>query len=176
MSGSQGDDVVFDINGRQIRLRVDAAEPLLRTLRETLGFTSTRGACGIGVCGTCTVLVDGRAASSCILLTRQVHGRSVTTAEGLVCDDGRLSDVQETFVDCGAYQCSFCIPAMTLTVHACLRERPDATVEDVRHELGGNLCRCGTYPQILDAVRELLARRGSNGAGGGAGPATEVAL
>ena len=151
-----GDDqVVFELNRRQRRLRVSGDETLLATLRETFGLTSVRGTCGIGICGTCTVMVDGKVVSSCLMLTRQAAGRAVITAEGLV-EQGRLDEVQEAFVDCGAYQCSFCIPAMTLTVRACLDERPDATVEDVREYLAGNLCRCGTYPQILDAAARLV--------------------
>jgi aerobic-type carbon monoxide dehydrogenase small subunit (CoxS/CutS family) len=149
-------EVVFDLNRRQRRLRVADAETLLATLRETFGLTSVRGTCGIGVCGTCTVMVDGKVVSSCLMLTRQVRGRAVTTAEGLV-EDGRLDEVQEAFVDAGAYQCSFCIPAMTLAVRACLNEHPDATLDTVREHLAGNLCRCGTYPQILDAAARLIA-------------------
>jgi aerobic-type carbon monoxide dehydrogenase small subunit (CoxS/CutS family) len=152
-------EIVFDLNGRQRRLRVADDETLLAALRETFGLTSVRGTCGIGICGTCTVMVDGRVVSSCIMLARQVAGRSVTTAEGLV-DGGRLDEVQQAFVDRGAYQCSFCIPAMTLTVRACLDEQPDATVETVREQLAGNLCRCGTYPQILDAVARLVGDAG----------------
>lgn len=155
------DQVVFDLNRRQRRLRVSGGETLLATLRETFGLTSVRGTCGIGICGTCTVMVDGQVVSSCLMLTRQVAGRAVTTAEGLV-DQGRLDEVQEAFVDCGAYQCSFCIPAMTLAVRACLNEQPEATVDDVREYLSGNLCRCGTYPQILDAAARLV-RQGPDG-------------
>jgi len=169
-TGTGADEVVFDLNRRQRRLRMSGDETLLATLRETFGLTSVRGTCGIGICGTCTVLVDGRVVSSCLMLTRQVAGHAVTTAEGLV-DRGRLDEVQEAFVECGAYQCSFCIPAMTLAVRACLDEQPDATVEDVREYLAGNLCRCGTYPQILDAAARLV-RQGSDGAAVEAGDAT----
>jgi aerobic-type carbon monoxide dehydrogenase small subunit (CoxS/CutS family) len=149
------DEIVFDLNRRQRRLRVADDETLLTTLRETFGLTSVRGTCGIGICGTCTVMVDGRVVSSCLMLTRQVAGCAVTTADGLV-DGRRLDEVQQAFVDCGAYQCSFCIPAMTLAVRACLNEQPDATVETVREYLAGNLCRCGTYPQILEAAARLV--------------------
>ena len=152
-------EVVFHLNRRQRRLRVADDETLLTTLRDTFGLTSVRGTCGIGICGTCTVMVDGKVVSSCLMLTRQVRSRAVTTAEGLV-DNGQLDEVQEAFVDAGAYQCSFCIPAMTLAVRACLDEHPDATVDTVREYLAGNLCRCGTYPQILDAAARLVADRG----------------
>lgn len=154
-TGAGSGEVVFDLNRRQRRLRVADDETLLTTLRDALGLTSVRGTCGIGICGTCTVLVDGRVVSSCLLLTRQTDGHAVTTAEGLV-DGDDLDEVQQAFVDCGAYQCSFCIPAMTLAVRACLDEQPDATVDDVREYLAGNLCRCGTYPQILDAAARLV--------------------
>jgi aerobic-type carbon monoxide dehydrogenase small subunit (CoxS/CutS family) len=160
MDGDAGTgDIVFDLNGRQRHLRVADDETLLTTLRETFGLTSARGTCGIGICGTCTVMVDGKVVSSCIMLTRQIAGRAVTTAEGLV-DGGRLDEVQQAFVDCGAYQCSFCIPAMTLTVRACLDEQPDATIDTVREHLAGNLCRCGTYPQILAAAARLVGDTG----------------
>jgi aerobic-type carbon monoxide dehydrogenase small subunit (CoxS/CutS family) len=104
------------------------------------------------------VLVDGRAASSCLQLTSMVEGRSVQTAEsvlGEVADEAAAS-VLDTFVDRRAYQCSYCIPAMALTVASLLRDRPDLTVHDIREELAGNLCRCGSYPQVLEAVSTLV--------------------
>jgi len=149
--------VSLRVNGVQRDVEAETDDTLLTTLREDLGFTSVRGTCGIGVCGSCTVLVDGQVTSSCIMLTAQVHDRDVTTAEGLCGPDGELSAVQQAFVDHGAYQCSFCIPAMTLTVSAALADpevgRDPAAVRDY---LAGNLCRCGTYPQILAAVHELV--------------------
>lgn len=148
--------IVLNVNGETRTLRVRNDEPLVRTLRREFELTSVRGTCGIGICGTCTVLLDGRVASSCILLTVQAADRTITTSEGLLAADGGLSEVQEAFVRNGAYQCSFCIPAMALTVHAALTEGPDRDVEEVREYLGGNLCRCGTYPQILEAVRDVL--------------------
>lgn len=155
MSEASTGEVVFHLNGRQRRLEVAGDETLLQTLRETFALASVRGTCGIGICGTCTVLLDGKVVSSCLLLTRQVDGRSLTTSEGLVRADG-LDAVQEAFVRAGAYQCAFCIPGMTLAVRACLDEHPDADIETVRHYLSGNLCRCGTYPQILAAAEELI--------------------
>lgn len=151
--------VRFTLDGRTVAVSVPAGETLLRTLRDRLGITSARGTCGIGVCGTCTVLADGAAVSSCIMLTAQAVGRSLTTAEGLCGPDGALSDVQQAFVDRGAYQCSFCIPAMALTVQAALDAHPDRSADEVREELAGNLCRCGTYPQIMEAVEAAIAAR-----------------
>jgi aerobic-type carbon monoxide dehydrogenase small subunit (CoxS/CutS family) len=159
-----GDDVDattvhFTLNGAETSVGVRPDETMLETLREALEVRSVRGACGIGVCGTCTVLLDGRPASSCLLLSRQVAGRTVVTSEGLVGDEGRLDAVQDAFVRNGAYQCSFCIPAMVLTVRAYLDHHEDRDVERAREFLGGNLCRCGSYPQVLDAVRELVNPR-----------------
>ena len=154
--GVQVTTVRFTLNGDQASLPVRPDETVLETLRESLGIRSVRGSCGIGMCGTCTVLVDGRVASSCLLLTRQVDGRTLVTSEGLVADDGRLDEVQDAFVRTGAYQCSFCIPAMVLTVRAYLDEHPDGDVSQAREYLGGNLCRCGSYPQVLDAVGDLI--------------------
>jgi aerobic-type carbon monoxide dehydrogenase small subunit (CoxS/CutS family) len=151
-------DVVLDVNGRTERVVVPDGEPLVTTLRDRLGLRSVRGTCGIGICGTCTVQVDGRVASSCLLLTRQVAGRPVRTSEGLVDAGGGLSRVQQAFADSRAYQCSYCIPAMVVSVDACLREHPDATLDEVREYLSGNLCRCGTYVSILEAVRALVSR------------------
>ena len=154
-------EVPFELNGVDRIVSVPTDETLLQTLRGSEGLTSVRGACGIGVCGSCTVLVDGRAVSSCIMLTAQAASRRVTTSEGLGGADGVLSRVQQAFVDRGAYQCSFCIPAMVLTVHAALEADPERGVDEIRHDLAGNLCRCGTYPQVLEAVMDLVS--GKNG-------------
>ncbi len=154
--------VRFDLNGSVAAVDAPIGQPLLTTLREGLGIRSARGTCGVGVCGTCTVLVDGRAASACLLMTQQVDGREVVTSEGLVGDHGELDEVQDAFLGANAFQCSFCIPAMVLTVRAHLDEHPDADAEDVREALAGNLCRCGSYPEILAAVDELVAARAAD--------------
>lgn len=151
-------EVGLAVNGEEVRLPVRGDERLIETLREGVGLRSVRETCGIGVCGTCTVLVDGMPVSSCLMFTRQAVGRTVTTSEGLVGEDGTLDPVQEAFVDNGAYQCSFCIPAMVLTVRSYLDGRDGAggSLEELRKYLGGNLCRCGSYPEILDAAAALL--------------------
>lgn len=150
-------EVRFTLNGRDTTVLPRPDEPLLETLRESLGVRSVRGSCGIGICGTCTVLVDGDVVSSCLYLSRQAAERNVVTPEGLVDDAGRLDAVQDAFVRNGAYQCSFCIPAMALTVRAYLDQHPDGDLEGAREYLGGNLCRCGSYPEILAAVTDLLS-------------------
>lgn len=150
------------LDGVERAEQVRADESLLHLLRDRLGRPSVRQACGIGVCGACTVRVDGRVASSCILPAIAADGRDVQTPEGLAADG--LSEVQQAFADARAFQCSYCIPAMALTVQACLDEDPQASVEDVRTYLGGNLCRCGSYPQILEAVTRLVQGRSAEGA------------
>lgn len=152
--------VILLVNGSRHEVVVPDDEPLVLTLRDRLGLRSVRPTCGIGICGTCTVQVEGAVVSSCLLLTRQVAGRAVVTSEGMVADDGTLSRVQQAFVDQGAYQCSYCIPGMVVTVEACLRDNPDASLQEVREYLAGNLCRCGTYVSILEAVRTLVDEGG----------------
>ena len=148
--------LALEVNGDEIIVEVPADESLVDTLRDRLGLRSVRPTCGLGICGTCTVQLDGAVASSCLLLTVQVEGRSIRTSEGLTNDDGGLSRVHQAFVDNGAYQCAYCIPGMVVTVEACLAESPDASMEEVREYLAGNLCRCGTYVSILEAVTELV--------------------
>jgi aerobic-type carbon monoxide dehydrogenase small subunit (CoxS/CutS family) len=159
MSGEQSSvDVVVD--GQPCALAVRGDETLLETLRERCGATSVRYCCGIGVCGTCTVLLDGAPVSSCLLLTVMVAGRQVVTPEGLPPEDGAgVSAAQQAFVDAGAFQCSYCIPAMALTVQAAVDRDPAASVEGVCEELGGNLCRCGSYPQVRAAVVAVISAR-----------------
>jgi aerobic-type carbon monoxide dehydrogenase small subunit (CoxS/CutS family) len=153
--------VALSLNGDQVTLDPRDDETLQESLRDRVDLSSVRYACGIGVCGTCTVLVDGRPASSCLLLTAMVAGRSVVTAEAAVSEGVTGPDpelgrrVQQAFVEERAYQCSFCIPAMALTVQALLDRRPDSTDDELREQLGGNLCRCGTYPDVLAAVHRL---------------------
>ena len=161
--------ISFVVNGTERVVQVPPDEPLVLTLRENLGFTSVRETCGMGICGTCTVLVEDRVASSCTLLTAQVLGKEITTADGLRSPSGQLSAVQEAFLRAAAYQCSFCIPAMTLTVHAALADPAIGRDRDsIREYLAGNLCRCGTYPNIMAAVTDLLAAEKDADDSGGA--------
>lgn len=161
--------VALSLNGEPVTLDPRDDETLQESLRDRLDLSSVRYACGIGVCGTCTVLVDGRPASSCLLLTAMVAGRSVVTAEAVPelppgSDPELGRRVQQAFVEERAYQCSFCIPAMALTVQALLDRRPESTDEQIREQLGGNLCRCGTYPDVLAAVRRLTTGAAAPGA------------
>lgn len=149
--------VDFILNGKNVRVDVEADEVLVDTLREKLMLTGTKKGCGTGDCGTCTVLLDGEAVRSCILLTAMVEGRKVTTIEG-VGSVGNLHPVQQAFIDASAVQCGFCTPGMVLTSIALLDKNPDPTEEEIRTALSGNLCRCTGYEKIVKAVR-LAAER-----------------
>lgn len=144
--------MTLQVNGKAQALSVPAGQILLETLREQLNLYGARGSCGVGMCGACTVLVDGRAVSSCLLLTRQVAGKAVTTVEGLAAG-GRLHAVQQAYVEHGAFQCAYCTPGFILSTVALLEEQPDPDDAAIREYLAGNLCRCGSYVNILKAVR-----------------------
>ena len=149
--------VDFILNGKNVSVDVEADEVLVDTLREKLMLTGTKKGCGTGDCGTCTVLLDGEAVRSCILLTAMVEGRKVTTIEGVGSVD-KLHPVQQAFIDASAVQCGFCTPGMVLTSIALLDKNPDPTEEEIRTALSGNLCRCTGYEKIVKAVR-LAAER-----------------
>jgi aerobic-type carbon monoxide dehydrogenase small subunit (CoxS/CutS family) len=154
--------IELSVDGEVRSVDVEDDETLLDTLRERLGDTSTRYACGIGVCGACTVLVDGDCISSCLQLATMVEGREIQTPEHALTRPGSLGErVVRAFVESSAFQCSYCIPAMALTVAQLLGRDEHVTSEEVREALGGNLCRCGSYPQILSAVSDLIAQLSS---------------
>jgi carbon-monoxide dehydrogenase small subunit len=127
---------------------------LLEVLREDLHFTGAKESCGEGVCGSCTVLVDGRPVRSCLTLAAAVEGKAVTTIEGLARGD-KLHPVQEAFVNHHAIQCGFCSPGMILTAAALLQENPQPTEEEIRRAIAGNVCRCTGYAKIVEAVQSL---------------------
>lgn len=139
--------VSLTLNGTSAELDTQADEPLLEALRRQ-GLRSVRLTCGIGVCGACTVLLDGRPVSSCLLLAPMAAGRDVLTAEGLPADDR----VALAFQEVAAYQCGYCTPGMVLTARALLADAPHPSRDEIRRALSGNLCRCGSYLKILDAV------------------------
>ena len=146
------------VNGRPHRVAARAHHTLLEVLRDQLKLTGTREGCGIGMCGACTVLADGRPVSSCLLLAALCEGRELVTVEGLQARDGSLDPVQEAFVEHTAFQCSYCTPGFLLTTKALLAEAPDPSAEEVKEYLAGNLCRCGSYVKILDAVLDAKQR------------------
>ncbi len=147
------------VNGAQRLIDVAVHHTLLDVLRDDLELTGTKECCVVGECGACTVLVDGRAMNSCLMLAVEVDGSEVTTVEGLA-TDGRLSPLQEAFLDAGAAQCGFCISGQLMAAHALLSRIPHPTVEEVNEGLAGNLCRCAGYEQITQAV--LMAAEGGD--------------
>ncbi len=145
------------INGRQRELAVQPHQTLLECLRDDLRLRGTVEGCGVGVCGSCTVLVDGRPVSSCLLLATNADGKQVTTIEGLA-DGDRLHPVQEAFLQCHAFQCGYCTPGMIMATVGLLAASPRPTEEETRDYLSGNICRCGTYVEVLAAVRALAGQ------------------
>lgn len=149
------------VNGRRRVVDVDPYRPLRDVLRDELALTGTKEGCETGVCGACTVLLDGTRTKSCLVPVAKATDREVTTAEGLAGDDD-LTHVQAAFVDCFASQCGYCMPGFVVATHALLDETPDPSVDEIREGLRGNLCRCTGYVKIVDAVREAAARRGAD--------------
>ena len=144
--------VSFEVNGRPFELSVPANELLVNTLRYELGLTGTKEGCGVGVCGACTVMLDGAMVSSCLLLTVKADGRSITTVEGVADESGQPSAVQRALVANGAVQCGICTPGHVVAATALLAENPHPTEAEVKEWLMGNLCRCTGYYRIVDAV------------------------
>jgi carbon-monoxide dehydrogenase small subunit len=139
------------INGEEVEALIDPATTLQLFLHDTLGMTGTKEGCGAGLCGCCTVMVEGKAVKSCLILAIQVRGKSITTIEGLAEEDV-LDPVQKAFIENGAIQCGFCSPGMIMASKALLKENPHPSEDDVRHALSGNLCRCTGYHKIVNAV------------------------
>jgi aerobic carbon-monoxide dehydrogenase small subunit len=142
----------FTLNGAEARATVLPHVSLVELLRDGFGLFGARESCGQGLCGCCTVLIDGRAVSSCLTLAAFADGAEIVTIEGLAAD-GRLDPVQEAFIAAGAFQCGFCTPGFVLMAKLLLDENPDPSEEEIGHYLSGNLCRCGAYPEIIAAVR-----------------------
>ncbi len=142
----------FTLNGRTVSLDVVGTRRLLDVLREDLGATGTKEGCGEGECGACSVLIDGEVVDSCLVAAGQVEGRDVVTVEGLASQDGKVSRLQQAFIEHGAAQCGICTPGMLLAAHVLLEQSRRLTADDVREGLAGNLCRCTGYTKIIDAV------------------------
>lgn len=155
--------ISLTVNGRQHAVATDPDRPLLDVLREDLGLTGTKYGCGEGVCGACTVLMDGKPIRSCVTPAAEAHGHEIVTIEGLA-QDGRLHPLQEAFADDGVLQCGYCAPGMILTAVALLREIPRPTDKQIFEALNGNICRCCTYPTIVAAVRKAAAALAEEGA------------
>jgi xanthine dehydrogenase YagT iron-sulfur-binding subunit len=152
--------VTLRVNGVDHQLRLDPRVTLLDALRDTLGLTGTKKGCDQGACGACTVLVDGKRVVSCLMLAAQADGREVTTVEGLS-RDGELHPVQQAFVRHDAFQCGYCTAGQVMSAVSLLVEGRAGSDEEIREFMSGNLCRCGAYPNIVAAIREVAEAGGS---------------
>jgi xanthine dehydrogenase YagT iron-sulfur-binding subunit len=153
------DAMRLHINGQKWSVALDGPLTLLDVLREHLGLTGTKKGCDQGACGACTVLVDGQRVLSCLMLAAQCEGREVTTIEGLS-RDGHLHPVQQAFIRHDAFQCGYCTAGQIMSAVALLAEGRAGSDDQIREFMSGNLCRCGAYPNIVAAIRELAAAEG----------------
>jgi xanthine dehydrogenase YagT iron-sulfur-binding subunit len=144
----------LEINGQNQALEVEPRVTLLDALRDHLQLTGTKKGCDQGQCGACTVHVDGERVLSCLTLAAQAEGRKITTVEGLSEPGGELHPVQAAFLDHDAFQCGYCTPGQIMSAVACIREGHAGSDDDIREYMSGNLCRCGAYPHIVEAIRE----------------------
>ena len=149
-------DITVQVNDVARRLQLDSRVTLLDAVRDHLGLTGTKKGCDQGACGACTILLDGRRVLSCLMLAAQCDGRRVTTIEGLA-DNGRLHPVQEAFIRHDALQCGFCTPGQIMSAAGLLAEGRTGSDAEIREFSSGNLCRCGAYPNIVAAIREVAA-------------------
>jgi len=145
-------EIRLNVNGTEYDIAVRPHATLLEVLREDLGLIGTKEGCGEGECGACTVIIEGKAANSCIVLALEADGKEVTTIEGLA-DGGKLHPIQEAFVEIGGLQCGFCTPGMMMTATALLSKNPNPTEAEVRDAIRGNLCRCTGYVNIVKAIQ-----------------------
>lgn len=148
----------FTLNGAPVCVEAPGTVSLLTLLRDYCRLTGTKRGCDIGECGACTVLLDDRAVTSCMVMAGQVQGRRVVTIEGLTGHDGALSPLQQAFVDHFAVQCGFCTPGMIMSTKALLMQNPHPSEEEIRLALSGNICRCSGYVQIVRAVQKAARK------------------
>jgi aerobic-type carbon monoxide dehydrogenase small subunit (CoxS/CutS family) len=142
----------LNVNGTVRSIDADETASLLSVLRDQLDLTGTKYGCGEGMCGACTVLIDGQWQRSCITPISKVNGRKVTTIEGLA-QEGKLHPLQQAFLDEAAMQCAYCTPGMIMTASALLKKNPDPSEAEIARYMEGNICRCGTYPRIIAAIQ-----------------------
>jgi carbon-monoxide dehydrogenase small subunit len=152
--------ITLTINGERAEVAVEPRWTLLEMVREALRFTGSKEGCGTGDCGACSMIVDGRLLTSCLMLAAQADGREVLTIEGLA-TNRTLHPVQQAFIDTGGVQCGFCTPGMIMAAKSLLDRNPSPSLEDVREGLAGNLCRCTGYAKIYEAVMQAAERAGS---------------
>jgi carbon-monoxide dehydrogenase small subunit len=162
--GGAARTINFKLNGRPVSAEVKPHHNVVELLQTQFGLFGARESCGQGLCGCCTVLMDGKPVSGCLTLAVFLEGADLVTIEHLAAP-GQLDPVQQAFVECGAFQCGFCTPGFVLMAKALLRRHPDPDDEQIRDYLSGNLCRCAAYPEIVNAVK-MAARRTKAGSTG----------
>lgn len=145
--------MILNVNGNRYEIQ-NETRTLLEVLRDDLGLVGAKEGCGVGMCGACTVLVEGKPVSGCLTLAAQVADKEITTVEGLV-KDGKLHSIQQAYIDERAFQCAYCTPGFILSTVALLKENPNPAEEDIVEFLAGNLCRCGSYKNIVKAVQSV---------------------
>lgn len=149
--------ISFIINGEKVHLEVEPHKTLLNMLREDLNLTGAKEGCGAGECGACTVIVDGKAVNSCLMLAVEADGKEILTVEGLA-KNGVLDALQESFINNAALQCGYCTPGMIMSAKALLMRNPKPSEEEIKEAIAGNLCRCTGYKAIIDAIKEAAEK------------------
>jgi carbon-monoxide dehydrogenase small subunit len=152
-------EIRFRLNGAAVSAQVAPHETLVEVLQEAFGLYGARESCGQGLCGCCTVLVNGTAVSGCLYLGVLAENAEIQTIESGATGEGGLDAVQEAFIESGAFQCGFCTPGFILMTRQLLDETPEPSEDEIRHYLSGNLCRCAAYPQIIEAVQLAASKR-----------------
>ncbi len=147
--------LTFTLNGEPVQIEIESHLTLLQVLREELELPGTKEGCGMGECGACTVILDGKTVNSCIFPALEAEGKSVVTIEGMADAKRGLHPIQKAFIEHGAIQCGFCTPGMVLSAKALLDECPKPTEEEIRHGIAGNLCRCTGYLQIIQSIKAV---------------------
>jgi carbon-monoxide dehydrogenase small subunit len=147
--------LTLTVNGQEYEVEVEANRLLLQVLRDTIGLTGTKEGCSIGVCGACSVIIDGRLVSSCLTLAAACGGKKIETIEGLA-TNGKLHPLQQAFIEYGGFQCGICTPGQIMAAKALLDENPKPTVDEVKDWMSGNLCRCTGYYKILESIMAVV--------------------
>ncbi|ATW27835.1 (2Fe-2S)-binding protein [Candidatus Formimonas warabiya] len=154
--------ITFHVNGKLYKIDVDPRKRLIDILRDNLNLTGTKEGCGEGECGSCTVILDGKAVNSCLVLAAQVRDKEVITVEGLA-QNGVLDPLQKSFIGHGAVQCGYCTPGMLMSAKALLMKNPHPTEKEITDAIAGNLCRCTGYNKIIAAIKNVAEEHGDNG-------------